>query len=357
MPRKAKAKPALKEYRRKRAKRTPEPKTGGDAGGPGDRFVIQEHSARRLHWDLRLERDGVLASWALPKGLPPDPGRNHKAVRTEDHPISYLEFEGEIPAGSYGAGTMRIWDSGSYEAEKFRDDEVILTLHGERVDARFALFRAGKAERDWIIHRMDPPTRPIEPMPEQIAPMRARPGRLPRDDGGWGYEIEWAGLRTIAYSTPGELRLRDAELEDVSSRFPEVRRLNRQLGSLSAVLDGAIVLLDERGIPDPERLRARLELRSDSAIRHAKAEPVSFQIFDLLYLDGSSLLDLAYEERRRFLDELGLDGAAWRTPAYHRGDGKSFRASAAELGLAGILARRLDSPYLPGEEGEWKAIR
>src|SRR4051794_17424742 len=145
MPRKGhKSDGALEEYRRRRAKQTPEPAATGGGEREGARFVVQEHSARRLHWDLRLERDGVLASWALPKGLPPDPERNHKAVHTEDHPVEYLEFEGEIPAGSYGAGTMSIWDRGTYECEKFRDDEVIFTLHGERVDARYALFHAGK---------------------------------------------------------------------------------------------------------------------------------------------------------------------------------------------------------------------
>src|SRR5262249_14905489 len=163
---------------------------------------------------------------------------------TEDHPVSYLEFEGEIPAGSYGAGSMSVWDRGTYEAEKFRDDEVIFTLRGRRAQARYALFRAGKQQRDWMIHRMDPPQRPIEPMPEQMEPMLPRPGRLPRKKDAWGFEIAWGGVRAIAYSRPGTLRLRDAELRDVSSSFPDVRRLNRRLGMTTMVLDGEIVLLD-----------------------------------------------------------------------------------------------------------------
>ena len=131
----------------------------------GTRFVVHEHHARRLHWDLRLERDGVLASWALPKGVPQHPKENRLAVRTEDHPIEYLDFEGEIPKGEYGAGTMGIWDRGTYEAEKFRDDEVILTFAGERVKGKYALFQT-KGD-NWMIHRMDPPLDPgREPMPQ-----------------------------------------------------------------------------------------------------------------------------------------------------------------------------------------------
>ncbi len=162
----------LDEYERKRGRgSTPEPRAGkapkrGKRRRPaGSRFVIQEHRARRLHWDLRLEHEGALASWALPSGLPADPSRNLKAVRTEDHPLEYLDFHGEIPAGSYGAGTMTIWDGGTYEAEKFEPAEVIVVLHGERARGRYALFQAGKDERDWMIHRMDPPERERDPMP------------------------------------------------------------------------------------------------------------------------------------------------------------------------------------------------
>jgi bifunctional non-homologous end joining protein LigD len=129
------ARDPLKEYRAKRDfGMTPEPGPDG-AGAAGDRprFVVQEHHARRLHWDLRLERDGALASWAVPNGIPEDPAENRKAVRTEDHPLEYLEFHGEIPAGEYGAGTMTVWDRGTYECEKFRDDEVMVVFHGERL--------------------------------------------------------------------------------------------------------------------------------------------------------------------------------------------------------------------------------
>src|SRR6266513_1364137 len=164
----------LSDYEKKRSfEKTPEPrgaKKGKRAGGKRNRFVIHEHHARRLHWDLRLERDGVLASWAVPRGVPQDPKDNRLAVRTEDHPLEYLEFQGRIPKGEYGAGEIGIWDRGTYEAEKFRDDEVILTFSGERVRGRYALFQT--AGDNWMIHRMDPPADPErEPMPEHLKPM------------------------------------------------------------------------------------------------------------------------------------------------------------------------------------------
>ena len=142
------------------------------------RFVVQEHHARRLHWDLRLEHDGVLLSWAIPNGIPQDPRENRKAIHVEDHPLSYLDFEGTIPRGSYGAGKVVIFDRGTYEAEKLRDDELIVVFHGQRVRGRYALFRTGSDE-DWMIHRMDPPERALQPMPEHLAPMLATAGELP----------------------------------------------------------------------------------------------------------------------------------------------------------------------------------
>ncbi|HEX3173334.1 MAG TPA: non-homologous end-joining DNA ligase [Solirubrobacterales bacterium] len=353
----------IPEYRRKRdLERTPEPQPRkrrgrGRKGAP--RFVIQEHSARRLHWDLRLEHDGVLVSWALPKGLPDDPKRNYKAVHTEDHPLEYLEFEGEIPAGSYGAGTMSIWDSGTYECEEFEPRKAIVTLHGERAQGRFALFQAGEGERDWMIHRMDGPARQPEPMPDGLVPMMARPAKLPPDEESWAFEVKWDGVRAIAYSTPGELRLQSRNLNDVTARYPELRALNRELGMLSAVIDGEIVAFDDEGKPSFERLQGRMHLTREAEIkRRAQAEPVSFQIFDLLYLDGHSLLELPYAERRRLLEQLGLNGKAWRTPAYHRGDGARLLAATRDMGLEGLVAKRLDSRYRPGaRSGEWLKVK
>jgi bifunctional non-homologous end joining protein LigD len=329
----------------------------GDAAR-GSRFVVQEHHARSLHWDLRLERDGVLVSWAVPKGIPDDPQRNRLAVHVEDHPLSYIDFAGEIPAGSYGAGEVQIWDAGTYDCHKFRDDEVIVTFHGERLEGKYALFQT--KGKNWMIHRMDPPQQDgREPMPEQLVPMLARAGRLPADDAGWAFEIKWDGVRAITYWRPGELRIESRNLNDVSARYPELGALGPQLGSREAVLDGEIVSFDEDGRPSFERLQRRMHVASPSAIRRlALQEPVSYVIFDLLYLDGHATIELPYRERRALLEELELRGPAWQTPAYHAGEGRELLAAAAEQHLEGVVAKRLDSPYRPGRRtDEWLKVK
>src|SRR5213080_4535255 len=164
----------LGDYERKRDfGKTSEPAPKGRRGKAGPpRFVVQEHSARRLHWDLRLEHEGLAASWAIPNGIPETPDENRKAVHTEDHPLEYLDFHGEIPKGNYGAGTMTIWDRGTYLPEKVEDRKVMAEFHGERVRGRYALFQTGSEPKDWMIHRMDPPEdREREPMPERVVPM------------------------------------------------------------------------------------------------------------------------------------------------------------------------------------------
>jgi bifunctional non-homologous end joining protein LigD len=341
----------LTEYRRKRDfGATSEPAGTAPDGEARARFVVQEHHARRLHWDLRLERDGVLASWAIPNGIPEDPKENRKAVHTEDHPLEYIDFEGDIPKGEYGAGTMKVWDSGTYDCHKFREDEVMVTFHGERLSGRYVLFRAGKDPKDWMIHRMDPPADPErEPLPEHVVPMLARIGDLPRDEDRYAFEIKWDGIRALVYSEPGRMRIEGRSLTDVTAQYPELRPLNRALGSRSAVLDGEIVALDERGRPNFGRLQQRMHLTGDTRIkRRSKELPATYMIFDLLHLDGHSLMELPYEERRARLDELGLDGAAWRTPSAHPGHGRALLEASAEQGLEGVVAKRLDSPYEPG---------
>jgi bifunctional non-homologous end joining protein LigD len=346
------------EGQRRSASGKPEPAGRDGDTARGSRFVIQEHHARSLHWDLRLERDGVLVSWAVPKGIPDDPQRNRLAVHVEDHPLGYIDFAGEIPAGSYGAGEVQIWDAGTYDCHKFRDDEVIVTFHGERVQGKYALFQT--KGKNWMIHRMDPPLEDErEPMPEQLVPMLARAGRLPADDADWAFEIKWDGVRAITYWQPGELRVESRNLNDVSARYPELRPLGPQLGSHEAVLDGEIVSFDEDGRPSFERLQRRMHVASPSAIRRlAREEPVSYVIFDLLYLDGHATIELPYRERRALLEELELRGPAWQTPAYHAGEGRELLAAAAEQHLEGVVAKRLDSPYRPGRRtDEWLKVK
>ncbi len=313
----------LQTYRAKRDfGRTSEP-----AGEPGSesaaapaieepRFVVQEHHATRLHWDLRLEHGGALASWAVPNGIPADPADNRLAVHTEDHPLEYLDFEGEIPKGEYGAGTMEIWDRGTFATHKWSERKVEVTFHGERLRGRYGLFPIGRdasSQNDWMIHRMDPPSDPArEPMPEHVLPMLARSGTLPRDSDGWEFEVKWDGVRAIAYARPGRLRLESRNLNDISDTYPEVRGILLQLGMREAVLDGEIVAFDASGRPSFERLQSRMHVASGSAIRRRAADtPVVYAIFDVLYLDGRSLLELPYATRRERLEALELAGPAW----------------------------------------------
>jgi bifunctional non-homologous end joining protein LigD len=355
----------LSHYRAKRDfAATPEP--SGDAGERPEaapRFVVQEHSATRLHWDLRLEHGGAAASWAIPNGIPPDPSENRLAVRTEDHPLQYLEFEGDIPKGQYGAGTMRIWDRGTYETHKWEERKVEVTFRGERLHGRYGLFPIGRgpsAENDWMIHRMDPPDDPgREPMPERLVPMLARVGNLPADERPWSFEVKWDGVRAIAYLQPGRLRLESRNLNEVTDGYPEVRGMLRALGMREAVFDGEIVAFDEAGKPSFARLQRRMHVTSPAAVRRLVAStPVVYAIFDLLYLDGHSLMELPYARRREQLEALELGGPAWRVPAAHPGEGSLLLEATRAQGLEGIVAKRLDSRYEPGRRsGAWLKIK
>ncbi|MDM4722683.1 DNA polymerase ligase N-terminal domain-containing protein [Micromonospora sp. WMMA1363] len=340
----------LAEYRRKRnAARTPEPVPAGtpERGRPaGARFVIQRHHAHSLHWDLRLEHDGVLASWAVPRGLPRDTGRNHLAVHTEDHPMEYLDFSGEIPTGEYGGGRMTIHDRGTYRCEKWRDDEVIVTLDGERTRGRYVLFAAGGRDgRDWMLRRTDPPPDGWESMPELVRPMHpTRARKLPGDPEAWGYELRWDGVRAVAYVSGGRLRLLSSTDEEITGRYPWLRALAEALAPTEAVLDGILVRIDRAG-----RVRAA---RGGRATTDAQ-----FLLVDLLWLEGVTSVELPYGQRRELLDGLALTGPHWQTPPWFPGTGAEALRTARDQGLPGVLAKRLDSAYEPGRRSpHWLSI-
>jgi bifunctional non-homologous end joining protein LigD len=345
---------SLDTYRSKRhAARTPEPvpPPGPLPAGDDDTFVIQEHHASALHWDFRLERDGVLVSWALPKGLPLDPHDNHLAVPTEDHPLEYADFHGEIAPGEYGGGQVMIWDRGRYETEKWSEREVKVVLHGERSEGRYVLFATGK---NWMIHRMDPAPEGYEPLPAAFRPMLATKGRrLPRTAEQWSFEFGWPGERVLVWVDGGRPTTFSGNAKDITSAVPELREMAAALGSHPAVIDGVLT-------SDPAGLAAlgkRLRGGSPSQVRRlAAAAPATLMAFDLLHLDGRGLLDEPYDVRRTALEGLGLDGPTWRT-APRFDDGRAVLAAAREQGLPGLVAKQRTSAYRPGVEFDgWRAV-
>jgi len=351
----------LAEYEAKRDfKRTPEPGANvprKETRAP--RFVVQEHHARRLHWDLRLEKDGVGVSWAVPKGIPPDPKKNHLAVHVEDHPLEYFKFAGQIPAGEYGAGKVEIWDEGTYEPVKWSDREVMVDFRGKRLQGRYVLFQT--RGKDWMIHRMDPPQDPDrKAMPDKIEPMMARlDDKVPRPDDAWGFEFKWDGIRSLAYVEGGRVRLHSRTGEDITPRYPEIHPMGRALGSAEVILDGEIVALDDKGRPSFEEIQQRMGLTADTEIRRKMKEvPVTYMVFDLLWQDGHSRMEVGYTDRRLALQRLKLAGPSWQTPPFEKGAGQTMLEASAKAGLEGIMAKRLDSKYEPGRRsGAWVKVK
>jgi bifunctional non-homologous end joining protein LigD len=259
---------------------------------------------------------------------------------------------------------MKIWDAGTFELHKWDPRKVEVTFHGERLHGRYGLFVIGRDEatkQDWMIHRMDPPDDPDRvAMPERLVPMMARPSdKLPRPERGWSYEVKWDGVRAIAYVQPGRLRLESRNLNEITDAYPEVRGILTDLGMHEAVLDGEIVAFDDNGHPSFERLQSRMHVTSPNAVRRLMGTtPVVYAIFDVLYLDGHSLMDLPYTERRDRLEQLDLGGPAWRVPAVHRDAGERLLEATESQGLEGVVAKRLDSHYEPGRRtGAWLKIK
>ena len=379
-----KATDRLQTYRSMRdGAKTPEPIPDQVGDGEGNRFVIQEHHARRLHYDFRLERDGVLVSWAVPKGPPDTPNKNHLAVQTEDHPLEYSTFEGTIPRGEYGAGEMYIWDSGTYDAEKWREGkEVICTVRG-RDDGglarggsavrRYALIHTGDGseERNWLMHLMKdqgaaaaetPPESAVKNPPD-LTPMLATPGTVVDVTTGadWAFEMKWDGVRAIATVTPDGVQLTSRNGNDMTLLYPELSDLGSFVNADNAVLDGEVVALNKSGRPDFGLLQNRFNLTKSSEIEAARRKaPVHFMLFDLLHLDGNSLLQLDYSQRREILEQAvdsPADGHIQVPPALDATLEEAVAAS-RELGLEGIVAKQTAGTYTAGRRSRgWIKIK
>ncbi|MFV0373592.1 non-homologous end-joining DNA ligase, partial [Microbacterium sp.] len=360
--------------------RTPEPMPSDPAATPigaqGQRFVVQEHHARNLHYDLRLERDGVLVSWAVPRGIPTVGDHNRLAVMTEPHPREYLTFSGAIPDGEYGAGTMTIWDTGTYETEKWRDDEVIVTLAGRPGGplgtARVALIRTdGVGEKSsWLLHRMTAPNSSARRSVPATAPIHtpmlaepSTPALARRAAARWGedpwVEFKWDGIRALGRWDGHRLRLRARSGTDITARYPELTAADLGLPDTTLDLDGEIVALDGRGRPSFTRLQNRMHLTKSREIeREAARTPVSFLLFDLLRLGDADLTQHPLRERRRLLEQATADVAAPVVVPPVADDVEVALAAAREQELEGVVVKDPRAPYRGGaRSGRWLKVK
>jgi bifunctional non-homologous end joining protein LigD len=340
----------LDDYEAKRDRKlTPEPFGGGSNDGDEPVFVVQRHAARRLHYDFRLERGGALASWAVPKGIPLEPGERHLAVHVEDHPLEYATFEGEIPPGQYGAGTVEIWDAGTYElVEEKRDGGLTVRLAGKRLNGLWTLVPA-KLDGDpknWLIikKRDGAPARAertrYEPMLATLA------DELPTGPH-WLYEVKWDGYRALATVAGGECTLASRRGNDLTERFrPVARAIERAVRTPHCVLDGEVCALDERG-------------RTSFSEMQQGTGALVYYAFDLLEAEGQPLVGRPFSERRERLEALlDLDGGPTVRLSETFAEGEALLAATREQGLEGVIAKRTDSPYQPGKRSrDWLKVK
>lgn len=358
-------------YSDKRAfDRTPEPApaTAGNVdparAAPGRSWLIHQHHARRLHFDLRLEMMNgdvpVLVSWAVPKNLPARKGKPHLAVHVEDHPFEYGSFSGTIPAGNYGAGEVRIFDSGSYELLEQEEGKLSFRLEGDRLRGVYHMNRTRPQEGkdEWLVFLKADERDPAEP-PPPIKPMLASSAPEAFDDDGYLFEPKWDGVRALAVCLEGQTLLLSRNERDITKTYPELARLHQQLVATGAVVDGEIVAL-ERGRPSFERLQSRINLANEHDIARAvKETPVTFIAFDLLYLDRRAMVDLPLEERKQALEDLVVPSEVVRVSSpCVEGAGIALSEAITESNLEGIVAKKLGSPYRPGKRSrEWLKIK
>jgi bifunctional non-homologous end joining protein LigD len=341
----------LREYERKRDRRkTPEPFGGKKGRRKAPVFVVQRHAARRLHYDFRLERDGALASWAVPKGIPLEPGERHLAVHVEDHPLEYATFEGEIPKGQYGAGTVEIWDSGTYElVEEKRDGGLTVRLEGKRLRGLWTLVPAklDRNPKNWLLikKREDEPARKPRP-PAVYAPMLATLANELPTGRDWVYEVKWDGYRAVASIRGGEAELTSRRGNSLTERFAAVANaIPASVRTPHCVLDGEVCALDERG-------------RASFSVMQQGSGPLVYYVFDLLEVEGEPLLDRPLRKRRERLEELldRRDGIVRLSEAFD--DGQALLEAAREQALEGVIAKRLDSLYQPGRRTrDWLKVK
>jgi bifunctional non-homologous end joining protein LigD len=318
----------------------------------GELFVIHQHYATRLHHDLRLEMFNgptpVLVSWAIPKLLPKRKGQRHLAVRTEDHPYEYATFSGSISEGNYGAGVVRIFDTGRYQALERDGKKLSFHLVGKRVDGIFHLIhtRDRDGKQEWLALQGEDLRGDLQ-QPPPPKPMLASVGEGPFDDPAWSFEPKWDGIRAIAVCGVDTLLVSRND-NDITVAYPELSSINNQLVAIDAVIDGEIVAL-EGGVPSFQKLQGRMHLRDPGSIeKAARSTPVTYMVFDLLYLDGRNLVDEPLSKRRRLLEEIVVPSDRVQISPAIVGEGTALFEAAQDQNLEGIVAKQLSSKYQPG---------
>ena len=329
---------------------------------PGKTFMIHQHHATRLHFDLRLEMSGgntpVLVSWAVPKNLPMKKGKPHLAVHVEDHPFEYGSFSGMIPAGNYGAGEVRIFDSGTYEVLEQEPAKLTFRLEGDRLRGVYHLIQTdrGKDKDQWLVFLRRDERDEAEPLPT-LSPMLATLETEAFDDPDWIFEPKWDGVRTLAVCGE-DTRLISRNKNDMTATYPELQKLHEQLVAVDAVVDGEIVAF-EKGRPSFEKLQSRINLQNEHEIKRAtKSCPVTFIAFDLLYLDGRQVCAEPIEARKELLEELVVPSQIVQVSTVVPEEGCALSDAVRERCLEGIVAKKLGCPYRTGRRTkDWLKIK
>jgi bifunctional non-homologous end joining protein LigD len=346
---------ALAEYARKRAfDKTPEP--GPEVfAGENNAFVVHRHHATRLHYDVRLEREGTLKCWAVPKGLPPRPGIKRMAVQTEDHPVKYLDFEGTIPKGEYGGGDMWIFARGRYEITKEKKDGFYFRMQSREWNDEYRMIHT--KNKDWLCERLVPPQ--IDWLRDPIEPMLAQNRNDPFDSPDYLYELKWDGIRAMVSLDEGNITIRSRAQRDITNLFPELQIPDQAFRAACGLFDVEIVCLNEEGKPVFEDVLHRLQHRNEASVARARANhPAVAYVFDCLYLDGRPIVNEPLARRRAWMvDSIKLPNPAYR-PNETIDDGIALFEAAAAHGLEGILAKERNSVYMPGKRSShWFKIK
>ncbi|MCZ6775217.1 MAG: non-homologous end-joining DNA ligase [Ignavibacteria bacterium] len=344
----------LDSYVEKRSfEKTSEPRPAISIG-EGNAFVVHRHHATRLHYDLRLERDGALRSWAVPKGLPPRPGIKRLAVAVEDHPSEYLTFEAEIPKGQYGGGMMWIYALGKYEVTKEKKNGFYFRLQSRELNAEYRIHQMKGNE--WLLERVDNPQ--IDWLHDPIEPMLSQSRGNPPESEDYLYEVKWDGIRVMIALDEGEIRIRSRSQRDISNRFPELLIPEQAFRATSALFDAEIVCLEEDGKPVFKDVINRLQQNAEGSIARARARhPAVCYLFDCLYLDGRPIVNEPLTKRREWLVDAVRRDTPYRVSEVV-GEGVQLFEAAVKLGLEGIMAKERDSTYQPGKRSaQWLKIK